>query len=81
MSQESAACAHCSEPRRGPEFIGAPCECGSGLCDACCCGWDCLCHHCGSHDHETDRGDCAEGEAPATRYGAHAEWLARAKDA
>jgi hypothetical protein len=36
-----------------------PCECGSGMCDDCCCGWAERCPDCGSTDHEQGHRSCS----------------------
>jgi hypothetical protein len=53
----------CSQCHRQTTDYGSgldPCDCGSGMCDDCCCGWDCLCLDCGSHDHTQLDRDCPD---------------------
>jgi len=70
-------CAHCHEEIVDCAVYGRDvCECGSGMHGGCCCGWDCMCHHCGSHDHDTDAVRCVDTSDPVQRYAAHSAWLA-----
>lgn len=73
-AQSAPTCPQCREEIPLLALGFAFCECGSGLCEGCCCGWDCLCWGCGSHDHQTDSIECPVPSE--NHYAAHDAWLA-----